>query len=164
MELDFFQTTGFPILVIDEYPFPPLIRGAFYPVGRFYVSWVPFQAIPSLFHSSVYSWTNMLQYFYGYCCWVTKLCLTLSNPMDCSPPGVQPSVHGADFPGKNPGVGCRFLLQGILLAQGQNPCFLHWQVGSLPLSHLGSHIFMETFFFHIGYSKSPISFSLSKAS
>ena len=26
------------------------------------------------------------------CCWVTKSCLTLSNPMDCSPPG--PSVHG----------------------------------------------------------------------
>ena len=53
MELDFSQTTSFPILVIDEYPFPPLIHGAFYPVGRFYISWVPFQAIPSLFHLSI---------------------------------------------------------------------------------------------------------------
>ena len=26
------------------------------------------------------------------CCLVTKLCLTLCNPMDCSPPGS--SVHG----------------------------------------------------------------------
>ena len=39
-------------------------------------------------------------------------------------------------PGKNTGVGCHALLQGIFRAQGSNPCllyFLHWQVGSLPL-------------------------------
>ena len=41
------------------------------------------------------------------------------------------------FPGKNTGVGCHFLLQGIVLSQGSNPCLLHWQVGSLPRSHLG---------------------------
>ena len=39
------------------------------------------------------------------------MCLTLRNPMDCSPPGS--SVHG-DAPGKNTGVGCHFLLQGII--------------------------------------------------
>ena len=42
--------------------------------------------------------------------------------------------------GKNTGVGCHFLLQQIILTQGLNPhlfCLLHWQVGSLPLSHLG---------------------------
>ena len=46
-----------------------------------------------------------------------------------------------DSPGKNTGVGCHALLQGIFPTQGSNPrllCFLHWQVGSLPLSHLGS--------------------------
>ena len=43
-----------------------------------------------------------------------------------------------DFAGKNTGVDCRFLLQGIFPTQGSNPCFLHWQVDSLPLSHLGS--------------------------
>ena len=42
------------------------------------------------------------------------------------------------FPGKNTGVGCHLLLQGIFLAQGSNLCLLHWQAGSLPLSHLGS--------------------------
>ena len=42
------------------------------------------------------------------------------------------------FPGKNSGVGCHFLLQGIFPTQGLNPCLLHWQVDSLPLSHLGS--------------------------
>ena len=39
-----------------------------------------------------------------------------------------------DSPGKNTGVGCHFLLQGIFLTQGSNPgllCLLQWQVGSL---------------------------------
>ena len=39
----------------------------------------------------------------------------------------------------NTGVGCHFLLQGIFLTQGSNPHLLHWQVDSLPLSHLRSH-------------------------
>ena len=30
-----------------------------------------------------------------------------------------------DFPGKNTGVGCHFLLQRIFLTQGSNPCLLH---------------------------------------
>ena len=42
------------------------------------------------------------------------------------------------FPGKNTGVACYFLLQGIFPTQGLNPCLLHWQVDSLPLSHQGS--------------------------
>ena len=37
------------------------------------------------------------------------------------------------FPGKNTGVNCHFLLQGIFLTQRSNPCLLHWQVCSLPL-------------------------------
>ena len=34
--------------------------------------------------------------------------------------------------------GCHFLLQGIFLTRGLDLCLLHWQVGSLPLSHQGS--------------------------
>ena len=45
-----------------------------------------------------------------------------------------------DFSGKNTWVGCFFLLQGIFLTEGSNPCLLHWQAKSLPLSHLGSPI------------------------
>ena len=60
--------------------------------------------------------------------------LTLCDPMDCSPPGS--SVHG-DSPGKNTGLGCHTLLQGIFPTQGMNLHLLHWQAGSLPLSHLG---------------------------
>ena len=49
---------------------------------------------------------------------VAQLCLTLCDPMDCSPPGS--SVHG-DSPGKNTGVGFYALLQGIFSIQGSNP-------------------------------------------
>ena len=41
------------------------------------------------------------------------------------------------FPGKNIGVDCQFLLQGIFLTQGLNSCFLHWQVHSLPFRYQG---------------------------
>ena len=56
-------------------------------------------------------------------------CLTLCDPMDCSMPGS--SVHG-NSPGKNTGVGCHALLQGIFPTQGSNShllCLLHWQAG-----------------------------------
>ena len=43
-----------------------------------------------------------------------------------------------NFPGKNTGAGCHFLLQGIFSTQGSNLCLLHWQVDSLPRYHLGS--------------------------
>ena len=48
------------------------------------------------------------------------LCVT--HPVDCSPPGS--SVHG-DSPGKNSGVGCHTLLQGIFPTQGLNPGLPH---------------------------------------
>ena len=44
----------------------------------------------------------------------------------------------------NNGVGCHFLLQGIFLTQGSNSYLLyllHWQEGSLLLSHMGSLFF-----------------------
>ena len=47
-------------------------------------------------------------------CLVAQSCLTLYNPMDCSLPGS--SVHG-DSPGKDTGVGCHALFQGIFLTQ-----------------------------------------------
>ena len=48
-----------------------------------------------------------------------------------------------NFPGKNTGGGCNFLLQGIFTTQGSNPCLLHllrWQADSLPLHHLGNPV------------------------
>ena len=45
-----------------------------------------------------------------------------------------------DFPGKNTGLDCHALLQGIFPTQGLNPQFLHllhWQAGFLPLAPPG---------------------------
>ena len=55
-------------------------------------------------------------------CLVAQLCLTLCNPLDCSLPGS--SVRG-DSLGKNTGVGCCILLQGIFPTQVSNPGLLH---------------------------------------
>ena len=61
-------------------------------------------------------------------------CPTLRDPVVCSLLGS--SVQG-DSPGKNIGVGCHALLQGIFPTQRFNQhllCLLHCQVGSLPLA------------------------------
>ena len=53
--------------------------------------------------------------------------------------GLQPArLCPWNFPGKNTGVSCHFVLQGIFLTQGSNPHLLHWQAASLPLSYQGS--------------------------
>ena len=46
-----------------------------------------------------------------------------------------------DFPDKDTGVGCHFLLQGIFTTQGSNPCLLHWQAGSLPAAPPGKPLY-----------------------
>ena len=71
-------------------------------------------------------------------CLVIQSCLTLCNLMDCSPPGT--SVCG-DSAGKNTGVGCHALLQGIFLTKDQTCvalCLLHWQAGSVSLVQITS--------------------------
>ena len=68
-------------------------------------------------------------------CLAAQSCLTLCDPVGCSPPGF--SVHG-DPPGKNTKVGCHALLQGMFPTQGLNLCLLQQQADSLPLSHQGS--------------------------
>ena len=56
------------------------------------------------------------------CCLVMQQCLILQRPL-----GLQPArfLCPWDFPGKSTGVGCHFLLQGILLTQGLNLSLLH---------------------------------------
>ena len=50
-----------------------------------------------------------------------------------------------DSPGKNTGLGCCFLLQGIFLTQGLSPHLLHWPADSVaeppgkPVGHKPSH-------------------------
>ena len=76
--------------------------------------------------------------YHCYCavlCLVTPSCLTLCNPLDCSPPGS--SVHG-DSPDKNTRMGCHSLLQGIFPTQGLNPGLRHCRQILYHLSHQGN--------------------------
>ena len=59
------------------------------------------------------------------------------------PHGLQPTriLFIWNFPSKNTGVDCHFLLQEIFLPLGSNPCLLHLlncQVDSLLQSHMGN--------------------------
>ena len=89
--------------------------------------------------SHTFSFKNHLQFYRMGCCscyLVTKSCLTLFQHH-----GLQPTrlLCPWDFPGKNTGLGCHFLLPGIFQTQRSNPHFLCWQADSLPLSHQGAH-------------------------
>ena len=65
---------------------------------------------------------------------VTQSCPTLCTLMDCCPPGS--SVHRFS-PGKNTGVGCYSLLQGIFLTQGLNLSLLRCRQVLYLLRHWG---------------------------
>ena len=69
------------------------------------------------------------------------LCLVIQScPTLCDPIESQRLLHPWDSPGKNTGVGCRALLQGIFPTQGLNLhllYLLHWQEGALPLAPPG---------------------------
>ena len=80
---------------------------------------------------------------------VLRACmLTCFSRVRLRPHGLQPSrpLCPWDSPGKNAGVGCHFLLQGIFPTQGSNPRLLHWQADSLPLSHLGSFKYISIYY------------------
>ena len=69
-------------------------------------------------------------------CLVAQLSLTLCDSMDYRPPGS--SVHG-DSPGKNTGVGCHSLLQGIFPIRDLNPGLPH----------------CRQILYHLGHQRSP---------
>ena len=71
-------------------------------------------------------------------CLVTQSCMTLCDPVNCSPP--VSSLHG-NSPGKNTGVGCHALLEEIFPTQGSNPGLLHCSWILYHLNHQGSPLF-----------------------
>ena len=94
------------------------------------------------FYFSCSNCMSFTQISWCYMCAVLR-CSVVSNSL--WPHGLLPTrlLCPWNFPGKNTGMGCHFLLQGIFLTQGSNLCllhFLHWQADSLPLSHLGSKL------------------------
>ena len=67
--------------------------------------------------------------------WLQLKCPTLCDPVDHIPPG---SVCPWDFPGKNTGVGCHFLLQEIYPTQELNLGLQHCRQILFQLSYKGS--------------------------
>ena len=65
---------------------------------------------------------------------VAQSCPTLCDPTDCN---LTRFLRPWDFPGKNTGVGCHFLLQEIFPTQGLNPGLLHCKQTPYHLSQLG---------------------------
>ena len=78
---------------------------------------------------------EQLQHIRLCCCFSCSVVPESLRHMNCSPPGS--SAHG-DSPGKNPGVGCHSLLQGIFLTHRSNPGLLHCKQILYHLSHQGS--------------------------
>ena len=74
-------------------------------------------------------------------CLVIHSCMILCDPMGWGLPGS--SVNG-DSPGKNTGVGCHALLQGIFPTQGLNPGFLHFRRVLYHLSQQGSQAYVNS--------------------
>ena len=63
---------------------------------------------------AVMSYCHNYTVMFYWCVLCTQSHLTLCSPMDCSLPGSSVNINS---PGKNTGVGCHFLLQGIFLIQ-----------------------------------------------
>ena len=79
----------------------------------------------------------------------SKVCVLSHSVMpDSLPPhGLQPSrlLCPWDLPGKNTGMGCHFLLQGIFLTQGLNQSLLHCRQILYHLSYQRPSIYLYIF-------------------
>ena len=76
--------------------------------------------------------------YYHYCYYyvLCEVASVLSNSVRSHELQTSRCLCPWDSPGKNTGVGCHALLQGIFLTLGSNPCLLpllHWQASSLSL-------------------------------
>ena len=85
--------------------------------------------------ASTWEFPELLRHVNMYMC--TQSCPTLCDPMDCSPPRL---LCPWNSPGKNTGVGCHSLLQGIFPTQESNLCLLHRRQILYQLSHQESPI------------------------
>ena len=89
-------------------------------------------------------WFSSVQWELQYQCWSHRICVCVcarlvaqSCPTLCNPTGYSlPGSSGWDSPGKNTGVGCHCLLQGVFPTQRSNPGLLALQADSLPAEPL----------------------------
>ena len=76
--------------------------------------------------------------------WCVCMCVICSVVSYSATPRILcPVLRPCDSPGKNTGVGCHVLLQGIFPTQGSNPGLLHGRQVLYHLSHQGSLLFHD---------------------
>ena len=107
-----------------------------------------------LLASAVYILKSCLVFLYVV--WLLSCHWLSVTPRTVAPPG----YSSWDSPGKNTGVGCQALLQGIFPTQGLNSCVLHWLADTLPLSHLGRTMEVSLYCWFVLFSRSVVSDSL----
>ena len=84
------------------------------------------------------SMDTWLSLYYQTCVLSHSVVSNSFRPLGLQPPSL---LCPQNFQARTVEAGCHFLLQGIFLTQGSNPCLLclqHWQVDSLPLCNLRS--------------------------
>ena len=86
----------------------------------------------SIIHHLMYS--PLSQYLYN-CALILNQWKTSQNFLRACSQVPTRLLHPWNFPGKNTGVGCHFLLQGIFLTQGSNPGLPHCRQTLYPQSH-----------------------------
>ena len=92
----------------------------------------------SFMHTKISTFPFLLStYSLGFCS-VASLVSTLCDPRDCSPTPPSRLLCPWASPGKNTGVGCHALLQGIFPTQDSNMHLLHCRQILYPMSHPGS--------------------------
>ena len=91
-------------------------------------------------------WETSILFYTMHVCSVISVCLTLCDPMDCSPPDSSVPV------GKNTRVNCHVLLKGIFQTQGSNLSLLqlvhcrwglyHWVTEEIPFDTVSIPIYI----------------------
>ena len=94
----------------------------------------PGSVIPGILQARTLEWVA-ISLFYAYCVLSCINCVQLfAAPWTIAHQFPLPW----EFPGKNTGVGCRFLLQGNFLTQGSNPSLPHCRQTLYCLNYQGS--------------------------
>ena len=125
-------------------------------VTRSHSSWIQ---IPALAHYKRTLTNCPTALFSCFCAVLSHLviqsCLTLCDSMDCSLPGFSVQGEMNSCPGKNTGVGCHALFQGIFPTQISNPGLPPCRQILYCLSHQGSPWIPEwvAYTFSRGYSQ-----------
>ena len=115
----------------------------------------PGPSVHGILQARTLEWVAISFYIYAYtyifmyhCCSVTKLWLTLCDPIDCSMTGSScPPLSPRVCSNSCTWVGCHLLLQGIFPTQGLSPHLLHRQCVLCHWATWEAHIYVYIHFY-----------------